>query len=139
MIEWTTIITALIAALIPTGGFIGFFTIREQRNAAKLANKEKETDIKDKEDSRWSKLCDELQDQIENLNIRLGQKDERIIELEDSNASLRQHLDETNTALAKANLLKCSKLACISRIPPLGYSELTPEEIIRLNKENTES
>ena len=138
MIEWTTIITALIAALLPSG-LIGFFTIREQRNAAKLANKEKETDIREKEDNRWSKLCDELQDQIENLNTRLAQKDERIIELEDSNALLRQHLDETNTALAKANLLKCSKLACISRIPPLGYSELTPEEITRFNEENTES
>lgn len=138
MIEWTTIITALIAALLPSG-LIGFFTIREQRNAAKLANKEKETDIREKEDNRWSKLCDELQDQIENLNTRLAQKDERIIELEDSNALLRQRLDETNTALAKANLLKCSKLACISRIPPLGYSELTPEEITRFNEENTES
>ena len=138
MIEWTTIITALIAALLPSG-LIGFFTIREQRNAAKLANKEKETDIREKEDNRWSKLGDELQDQIENLNTRLAQKDERIIELEDSNALLRQHLDETNTALAKANLLKCSKLACISRIPPLGYSELTPEEITRFNEENTES
>lgn len=129
--EWTSIIVAIVSALA-AGGLTSLLTIRESKKGKQLDNKEKE-------DNRWSKLCDELQDQIENLNERLTKKDERIIELEDSNATLRQRLDETNTALAKANLLKCSKLQCVSRIPPLGYSELTPEEIIRFNKETTES
>ena len=119
--DWVTIITALIAALAG-GGLTSLVKIKESKHGAELDNKEKE-------DNRWSKLCDELQDHIGTLNERLDKKDARITELEDSNANLRQQLDDRNTALAKANLLKCSKLQCPSRIPPLGYSELTPEEI----------
>ena len=36
---------------------------------------------------------------------------------------------EKLTALAKATLLRCTRLQCESRRPPLGYSELTPEEL----------
>lgn len=135
--EWTTIIVALISALIPSG-LIGFFTIREQKHAAKLANQEKETDIKDKEDSRWERLADQLSDQIEKMqeqsavtNERMEKKDARITELEDQNAMLRQQLDQANTNYVKANLLKCTTLSCIDRKPPLGFTELTPEEMLR--------
>ena len=125
--EWTTIIVAIVGALAG-GGLVSLLTIRETKKGKQLENKEKE-------DNRWSKLCDELQDQIESLNERLVKKDERITDLEDTNAALHIKLDESNTALAKATLLKCSKLACKDRIPPLGYSELTPEEVIRFNKQ----
>lgn len=131
--EWTTIIVALIAAILPSG-LIGVFTLREQRKNAILQNKEKEEDIKEKEDNRWEKLADQLQDQVENLNERLDKKDARITELEDSNAVLRQKLDEANTALVKASLLRCTTLNCIDRKPPLGFTELTPEEMLREKK-----
>jgi len=64
------------------------------------------------------------------LHERLEKKDERIIELEDRSAELRAKLDETNTALAKASLLKCNRLNCDKRRPPLGYTELSPAELI---------
>ena len=64
------------------------------------------------------------------LHERLEKKDERIFELEDRGADLRMKLDEANTNLAKAMLLKCSRLNCSNRRPPLGYTELTPEEIV---------
>lgn len=120
--DWITIITAIIAAL-SGGGLISLLTIREQKKALKIENKDKESDI-------CLKLVNELQDQIEKLNDRADKKDARITELEDTNAILRQKLDEANTALAKATLLRCSKLNCSSRIPPLGYSELTPKELM---------
>lgn len=120
--DWVSIITAIIGALAG-GGLISLLTIRETKKGLKLDNAEKE-------DSRWSKLVNELQDQIEKLNERCERKDSRITELEDTNALLRQRLDETNTALAKATLMRCSKLGCKSRIPPFGYSELTPEELM---------
>lgn len=134
--EWTTIILAALSALIPSG-LIGLFTIREQRKAAKLENDGKQIENKEKEDNRWEKLADQLSDQVEQLNTqimslneRLDKKDERIIELEDRCASLRQRLDEANTDLAKASLLKCNRLNCTTRRPPLGYTELSPEEIV---------
>jgi predicted nuclease with TOPRIM domain len=85
---------------------------------------------KQKEDERYLKLIDELQDQNTILNERLDKKDERIIELEDRCAELRNKLDEANTNLAKASLLKCTRLACDRRKPPLGYTELSPEEMM---------
>lgn len=133
-----TIIGSILAAVGGVSGIVALVTIRETKKGKQLDNAGKEEEIKEKNDSRWEKLADQLQDQIETLNERLIKKDERITELEDSNAMLRQKLDETNTALAKATLLKCSRLQCIDRIPPLGYSELTPEEVIRFKAEHVQ-
>lgn len=129
--DWASIIIAVIGALAG-GGLISLLTIRETRKGMKIDNAEKE-------DSRWTVLVGQLQDQIEKLNDRLEKKDERITELEDTNAALRHDLDDTRTALVKATLLRCSKLSCPDRVPPLGYSELTTDELLaekkRLNLE----
>lgn len=122
MIEWTTILIA-IAGSISIGEIINLFTVREQKTSMNLDNKQKE-------DDRYLKLIDELQDQNTMLHERLEKKDERIIELEDRCAELRAKLDETNTNLAKASLLKCTRLSCVNRKPPLGYTELSPEELM---------
>lgn len=122
----TSILIAIIGALAG-GGLVSLLTIRETRKSMKIDNKAKE-------DDRWSKLADELQDQNETLNERIDKKDARIIELEDRNAILRQQLDEKNTALAKATLLRCTRLACDRRKPPLGYSELSPAELMEEDK-----
>lgn len=135
--EWTTILVTLIGSIL-AGGIVSLFTIRESKKNMQLDNEGKEIENKDKEQEIHLKLIDELQDQIDKLNERLDKKDALIEEKSDTIAVLRQKLDETNTALAKAILLKCSRLACKDRIPPLGYSELTPEEVIRFNKEQIE-
>ena len=122
MIEWTTIVIA-VAGSISIGEIINLFTIREHKKGMKIENKEKE-------DNRWEKLADQQADQINNMNERLEKKDARIIELEDRCADLRNKLDEANTALAKATLLKCNRLNCTDRRPPLGYTDLSPEEMI---------
>ena len=128
--EWTTIIVAIIGALAG-GGLTALLTLRERKKGAQLENKEKE-------DGRWERLADQLESQIGNLNEqivtlneRLDKKDARITELEDANASLRMKLDDANTNYVKANLLKCTTLACADRKPPLGFTELTPEEMLR--------
>lgn len=122
----TSILIAIIGALAG-GGLTSILTIRETRKSMKIDNNAKE-------DDRWNKLADELQDQNETLNERIDKKDARIIELEDRNAILRQQLDEKNTALAKATLLRCTRLACDRRKPPLGYSELSPAELMEEDK-----
>lgn len=123
---WLTIIELVISA-IAGGALTGIFTIHETRKSMKIDNKTKE-------DERWHSFADELQEQITQLNERMDKKDSRIMELEDRNASLRQQLDEKNTSLAKATLLRCTKLNCERRRPPLGYSELSPEEIMEETK-----
>ena len=122
MIEWTTIVIA-IAGSISIGEIINLFTIKEHKKGMKIENKEKE-------DNRWEKLADQQADQITSLNDRMEKKDARIIELEDRCADLRNKLDEANTNLAKATLLKCNRLNCTNRRPPLGYTELSTDEMI---------
>lgn len=129
MIEWGTIAVAVIGS-ISISELINLFTIREQRKGMKIDNEQKE-------DERWQKLVDELSDQNKMmqeqnimLNERLEKKDERIFELEDRCGDLRNKLDDISTNLAKANLLKCTRLGCSTRKPPLGYTELSPEEIL---------
>lgn len=129
MIEWGTIALAVVGS-VSIGELISLFTVREQRKGMKIDNKQKE-------DSRWETLLNEVQEQNSRLqeqntmlHDRLEKKDERIFELEDRCADLRAKLDETNTSLAKANLLKCNRLNCDKRRPPLGYTELSPAELI---------
>ena len=122
MIEWTTIVIA-IAGSISIGEIINLFTIKEHKKGMKIENEEKE-------DNRWEKLADQQADQITSLNDRMEKKDARIIELEDRCADLRNKLDEANTNLAKATLLKCNRLNCTNRRPPLGYTELSTDEMI---------
>lgn len=129
MIEWGTVVLAVVGTF-SVSEIIHLFTIRETKKGMKLDNKEKES-------NNYIKLIDELQEQNKTLqeqnsmlHERLEKKDERIIELEDRCGELRNKLDETNTNLAKASLLKCTRLGCSTRKPPLGYTELTPEELI---------
>lgn len=119
MIEWTTIAIA-IAGSISIGEIISLFTVKEHKKGMKIENKQKE-------DERWEKLADQLQDQveklqtqIESLNQRLEAKDARIIELEDRGASLQQKLDTARTQCSIATMLRCNKISCTDRVPPIS-------------------
>lgn len=129
--DWVSIIIAVVGALAG-GGLISLLTIRETKKSMKLDNAEKE-------DNRWEKLANELQDQNEKLNERLDKKDALIQEKDDIISDLRSKLDDTRTALVQAKMMRCSRLSCSDRKPPFGYAELTPDELLeekqRLNIE----
>ncbi len=132
---WTTIITNILSLLL-TGGLVTVICLREIKKSKQLENDGKQIENKDKESEIYLKLINELQDQIENLNTRCDKKDERITELEDANSDLHNELDKRNTELAKATLLRCTRIGCDKRKPPLGYLELTPEELIAERNES---
>ena len=119
MIEWTTIAIA-IAGSISIGEIISLFTVKEHKKGMKIENKQKE-------DERWEKIADQLQDQveklqtqIETLNSRLEAKDNRIIELEDRCESLQEKLDTSRTQCSIATMLRCNKISCTDRVPPIS-------------------
>lgn len=119
MIEWSTIVIA-IAGSISIGEIISLFTVKEHKKGMKIENKQKE-------DERWEKLADQLQDQVEKLqnqiealNERLEAKDGRIIELEDRCASLQEKLDTSRTQCSIATMLRCNKISCTDRVPPIS-------------------
>lgn len=122
MIEWGTILLAVVGSL-SVSEIIHLFTIRETKKGMRLDNQQKESD-------NYVKLIDELQDQNNNINERLEKKDERILELEDKNDTLRQSLDSVRTKCAVAELLKCVNVSCQDREPKLGTRKVDVEEIM---------
>lgn len=111
--DWTAIITTLIAALIPTGGFLGLFTIREKKTELMLANASKLND-------GWTQLANERQEMIKEKDKKLDEKDAKIDELYRINSSLRHKLDDSNTRAAVAEWMICDKVGCGDRNPPFG-------------------
>ena len=122
MIEWGTIALAVVGS-VSVGELINLFTVREQRKGMKIDNKQRNED-------RYLKLIDELQDQNTNLNQRLDKKDEQILELQDREMSLRQTLDATRTKCAVSELLKCVNVSCPNREPKLGTRQIDVETIM---------
>lgn len=127
--DWALIVELLVASI--GGGVITkLVTLHETKKGMKLDNKGKDIENRVKQDERWSALCDELQEQLKDANDRLDKKDALLIEKDDIITNLRDKLDATSSALIKASVLKCNKMSCVDRKPPLGYSELTTEELI---------
>lgn len=126
--DWITIITALISALAG-GGLISLLTLRETKKGLKVDNQAKE-------DDRWAKLADELQDEVGKLNERLEKKDERVTELEDTVSALRTTLDATRTKCAIAEILRCETVSCPSRVPPLGVRNLNLDKLAEASVED---
>lgn len=119
MIEWGTIALAVVGS-VSVGELISLFTVREQRKGMKIDNEQKE-------DERWEKLADQqsdqitqLNEQIASLNDRVEKKDARIIELEDRCASLQEKLDTSRTQCSIATMLRCNKISCSDRVPPIS-------------------
>lgn len=111
--DWTQIITTLITILVPTGGFLGVFTIREKKTALMLENAAKLND-------GWTALANERQETIKEKEKKIETKDDKIDELYRINSSLRHKLDDANTARAVAEVLLCDIASCTKRNPPFG-------------------
>lgn len=133
--EWTSTITALIAALIPTGGLTAIVTMRDKKTAAFLENVKALME-------QWQKMANEYQERIDNLKAELvrkdaiiDKKDEKIEALYKEKDELRQHLDHARTDKAVSELLKCEKTSCTDRIPPFGQGQKVQCKLIE-NHEN---
>lgn len=134
MMDWTSIITALIAAIVPTGGLTALVTMRDKKTAAFLENVKGITE-------QWQKMVDEKQETIEakraevarmeqrldsvesKYESQLKVKDEKIDSLYKTINHLRNDLDNERTARAVAELMKCEKTSCTDRIPPFGQGQ----------------
>lgn len=121
--DWTGIITALIAALIPTGGLTAIVTMRDKKTAAFLENVKAITE-------QWQMIANERQERCGELKADLDRKDDKIEEQYREKEALRQRLDSTRddldhcrTALAVAELMKCENTSCTDRIPPFGQGQ----------------
>lgn len=144
--DWTGIITALIAALIPTGGLTALVTMRDKKTAASLENVKGITE-------QWQKMVDEKQETIEakraevarmeqRLDVvegkyegQLKAKDDKIDSLYKTINHLRNDLDNERTARAVAELMKCEKTSCTDRVPPFGQGQKVQCKLIESHED----
>lgn len=124
--DWTLVVE-LIVAVIGGSVITRFLTFKEMKRGMKLDNEAKIEENKSKSVERWSNLCNELQDQIEmfqtqinGLNERLEKKDALLQEKDDTIAELRTKLDSVRTQCSVATLLRCRKISCPDRVPPIS-------------------
>lgn len=114
--DWTSVITALIAALIPTGGLTAIVTLRDKKTAALLENVESVI-------VQWEKIAEERAKRASELKADLDRKEEIIQEQWREMSQLRNDLDHERTNRAVAELLKCDLTGCKDRQPPFGKGQ----------------
>ena len=111
--DWTSIITAAIAALIPTGGLLAIVTMTEKKSALMLQN------AKDLSES-YKALAQEYQTRESETRSLLEKKDEELNKQIRMNSGLRHSLDDAHTECAVAKLMYCKNSKCDHRDPPFG-------------------
>lgn len=132
--EWLPIIVSGVVSLLSVGGLGWIITAKEDKKAKQLDNKKKEEEIeedrKDEIISDWKDIaeerrrrCEELKESLDDIQARSRKKDEIISEL-------RSRIDSLNTACAVSELLKCERLECPNRIPPVGSSVMSTSKAL---------
>jgi esterase/lipase len=111
--DWTTIITALIAAIIPTGGLVAIVTLVEKKSALMLENAKQLADS-------YKQLAEEYQQREAETQQLLRSKEQELLAQIKMNSGLRHSLDDAHTECAVAKLMYCKNSKCVDRDPPFG-------------------
>lgn len=134
-ITWLTVLINAIIALLSAGGVGWIITAREDKKQKQLENKEKEQEIEDHKKDEvikdWKEIAEERRARCEELKLEVEKKDSKIWEKDNAISELKAKLDDRNTYCAVAELLKCSKVQCESRIPPFASTIITTDAAIQ--------
>ncbi len=117
MMDWTTVIVTLIGS----GGLVGLFLITERKTSASVENLRKQYEV--------------LMDLFEKQQQRHDKDVSQMAALYEEKAALRDKLDAANTRAAVSAILRCEKVACEHREPPLGQGVQSENE----TKDETET
>ena len=104
--DWTTILTGLISALISGGGLMGAFYMKENKKAKQLENESTAS-------SQWRELYEKSEQKNEKLQTKLDASYKENTMLRDTNNGLT-----TQNAVLKT--YKCETISCSNRKPPFG-------------------
>lgn len=116
--EWTTIICALIAALIPSGGVAGYVFMREDKKAKQLDNEHKTND------EVWA-LVKKYEEREKVFEKTIADKDTKIESLFKEKGELMKRNDKLSSKVAVLTILRCKVVGCANRVPPMGSRENT--------------
>lgn len=115
--DWTTIICALIAALIPSGGVAGYVFMREDKKAKQLDNEHKTND------EVWA-LVKKYEEREKVFEKTIADKDTKIESLFKEKGELMKRNDKLSSKVAVLTILRCKVVGCANRVPPMGSREI---------------
>lgn len=139
--ELLNIIIAAIVSLAGGGGIAYYITLKEQKERAKLDNKQLEADINGTITDNMVKIFDQVQDQNQKFMEQLNIKDDIIAEkdkiIEEKNTMILQ----LTADLAASNSFMCKNDLCPLRDPakglgPLAFQEMKEKGEIKGNQIN---
>lgn len=107
--DWTTIISAAVAAISAGGGIGIFFDRKHKKRAAELAN---ESTVS----SQWKEL-------YERSEAKINSQSDKIEGLYKTIGDLRSQVNGLTSQRAVLTLYKCCKVNCPDREPPFGSQE----------------
>ncbi len=111
--DWTAIITALIAALVPTGGILAIVTMTEKKSGLMLENAKQLAES-------YKALAEEYKNREASTQQLLKDKEDELLKQIRMNSGLRHSLDDAHTECAVAKLMYCRNSKCEKRDPPFG-------------------
>lgn len=122
--DWTTIISAAVAAISAGGGIGIFFDRKHKKRAAELAN---ESTVS----SQWKEL-------YERSEAKVNSQSDKIEGLYKTIGDLRSQVNGLTSQRAVLTLYKCCKVNCPDREPPLDHKKTTPKTTNNMSKEQIE-
>ena len=115
--DWTTIITATIGAIIPSGLIGSLLFFRENKRGKQLENESKIIE-------EWKDLAKMYQNRCDELKATVDSKDAKIEELYRNETAMREKLDKLSSKNAVLEIFKCKEISCGNRKPPLSNSRV---------------
>ena len=122
------IITAIVS-LAGGGGIVYYLTIKEQKDQAKLNNKQLEEDINSTVTDNMIKIFDQVQDQNQKFVEQLNRKDEIIAEKDKIIEEKNDLILSLTADLAASNSFMCKNDLCPLRDPAKGLGIIAFQEM----------
>lgn len=127
--DWTSIIMTLITS----GAFTAIYLLGDKKTAAVLDNVSKTID-------QWQELVGEIKAELveqrdesrkekEDYDAHLAVKDNKIDSLYKEISVLRDRNDKLSSNVARLTIVRCWKIGCGDRQPPMGTKVTTSEDI----------
>ena len=127
--DWTSIVMTLITS----GAFTAIYLLGDRKTSSVLENVSKTID-------QWQELVDEMKKEIselreefrkktEDYEARLVTKDNKIDSLYKEMSVLRDRNDKLSSNVARLTVVRCWKITCGERQPPMGTKVQANEDI----------
>lgn len=136
--DWTSIVMTLITS----GAFTTIYLLGDRKTSSVLENVSKTID-------QWQELVEEMKGEIsalreefrkktEDYEARLATKDNKIDSLYKEMSVLRDRNDKLSSNVARLTVVRCWKITCGIRQPPMGTKVTASEDISIIEQTKTD-